>query len=113
MRKMCNTPAKIEEFHRRYEIPDTVDVALVAVDDASQASWDVMHILVIFVVDGGVRFPLHPLLRETLAYYRLSPMQVSPNIIRVIMGVAKLNRLSHPDFSRPRTRSACWVWKIS
>ena len=57
MRKLCNTPAKMEEFRRRYEVPDDVHLELAKIDDDTQASWDVMHIPVIFIVEGGVRFP--------------------------------------------------------
>ena len=93
MRELCNTPAKMEEFRRRYEIPDSIGLELADVGDVHQATWETIHMPVVDIVEGGVRFPLHPLLRETLAYYRLCPRQVSPNMIRIIMGVVELNRL--------------------
>ena len=83
MRELCNTPVKMAEFRRRYEIPDEINLVLAAVDDAEPATWDTIHIPIIDIVEGGIRFPLHPLLRETLAFYRLSPMQVSPNVIQI------------------------------
>lgn len=45
------------------------------------------------VLEGGVRFPLDPLLLETFRFYELSPNQCLPNFYRVVRGVSQLNKL--------------------
>jgi hypothetical protein len=81
-------------FRSRYEIPDDVATRLAPVDALRESpTHDILHIPVVAVVEGGVRFPLAPLLRQVLAWYKLSPMQVSANFFRVVMGINTLNQL--------------------
>lgn len=81
-------------FRSRYEIPDDVTTVL-AYEDALRESPDndTLHIPMVAVVEGGIKFPLAPLLRQVLAFYRLSPMQVSANFFRVVMGINTLNQM--------------------
>ena len=46
----------------------------------------------IAVIKEGVRFPLCPLLLQTLRFYRLSLNQCQPNFYRVVMSIDRLNR---------------------
>ena len=45
------------------------------------------------ILEGGVRFPIDPLLLKTLSFYGLSPNQCLPNFYRVVNCVGCLNWL--------------------
>ncbi|KAF7141956.1 hypothetical protein RHSIM_Rhsim06G0088600 [Rhododendron simsii] len=93
-RRHCNTPQAMANFKSRYEIPNNV-ATMLALEDAIREcpDNDTLRILVVVIVEGGVRFPLALLLRQVLAHYRLSPMQVSANFFRVVMGINALNKM--------------------
>lgn len=57
------------------------------------SSWERAHIPIAAIVEGGIRFPLHPLLRHLLNWYSLTPMQVSANVFRLTMGTVALNEI--------------------
>ena len=46
---------------------------------------------ILAVIEGGVRFPLHPFLCKFFHKLKLAPSQVTVNIFRMIMGIAQLN----------------------
>ncbi|KAI8551450.1 hypothetical protein RHMOL_Rhmol06G0186700 [Rhododendron molle] len=82
------------DFKSRYKIPDNIATELALVDAVRESPGnDTLHILIVAVIEGGVRFPLAPLLRQVLAFYRLSPMQVSANFFCVVMGINTLNQM--------------------
>ena len=56
------------------------------------------------ILEGGVRFPMDPLLTNTLRYYELCPDQLPPNFYRVVNCVSRLNhtfdlQLDHHDIN--------------
>ena len=56
------------------------------------------------ILEGGVRFPVRPLLLNTLKFYGLSPEQLPPNFYRVVSSVSRLNKiyglqLNHHDIN--------------
>ena len=52
-----------------------------------------MLFLLVTVIKGGVRFPLHPVLRTCLKKWHLCPYQLIPNGFKILMGVAELKRI--------------------
>ena len=52
-----------------------------------------MPFMLLIMIEGGVRFPLHLLLRTCLKKWHLCPCQLMPNGFKIIMGVTKLNRI--------------------
>ncbi|KAF7151967.1 hypothetical protein RHSIM_Rhsim02G0153600 [Rhododendron simsii] len=81
-------------FRNHYEIPDNVATVL-APEDAIHECFDndTLHIPVVVVIEGGVRFLLTTLLRQVLAHYKLSHMQVSGNFFWVVMDINAFNEM--------------------
>ena len=84
---------KTEEFRQTYGVPDDVTLRLPPSGEAStsggfpenEVEWPI-----IAITEGGVRFPLHPFLREFLYRCNLRPTQVSINFYRTVMGTLAL-----------------------
>ena len=86
----------ITAFRTQYRIPANIEVWLDNPEDPSDGlvvndGW--MPFWLVTVVEGGVRFPLHPLLRDCLWQWRLCPCQLMPNGFKIIMGAVQLNRI--------------------
>ena len=77
-------------FRRLHRIPDNVGLRYVHWSDALPFSAGELLIPVVAVVEGGVCFPMDPLLADFLNYFSLSPTQVNPNIFRIMMGTVDL-----------------------
>uniref|UniRef100_A0A2N9HAL9 Uncharacterized protein n=1 Tax=Fagus sylvatica TaxID=28930 RepID=A0A2N9HAL9_FAGSY len=90
--RYVNTPENMALFRRLYRVPDDVGLRYVHWSDALPPSAGELLIPVVAVVEGGVRFPIDPLLADFLSYFSLSPTQVNPNIFRIVMGTVELNR---------------------
>lgn len=84
------------EFRARYRIPDDVQIRL---DDLENPFYGLtftsgwMPFMLVTVIEGGVRFPLHPLLRICLRKWNLCPCQLMSNGFKIIMGVVELNSI--------------------
>ena len=69
-------------FRSKFSIPDDVEVAYCHESEISlhrgqgTALFPLMSIL-----EGGVRFPVDPLLTDTLRYYGLCPDQLPPQLL--------------------------------
>ena len=94
-RSLLDTPEKIVEFRRKYSIPADIQFRLDNRDDLREQGQteDKIHIPLIFIVEGGLRLPLHPFFREVCFRCQLNPMQLCPNFVRVVMGTVALNEL--------------------
>ena len=89
---LLNIEASLVTFRQDYSVPDDVEVAycheseIILHRGANTAFFPLMSIL-----EGGVRFPIDPLLLDTLRYYGLSPDQLHLNFYRVVSCVSRLN----------------------
>uniref|UniRef100_A0A2N9HL39 Uncharacterized protein n=1 Tax=Fagus sylvatica TaxID=28930 RepID=A0A2N9HL39_FAGSY len=90
--RYVNTPEAMEKFRRHYGVPDDVYLEYRFWEDAITGEPGDLIIPVVAIIEGGVRFPMDPLLADFLDYFRISPTQISPNIFRIVNGVAELNR---------------------
>ena len=95
-RQWLEIPEAMAEFKANYRIPDDV---LIRLDDPKNPfdgliftnGW--MPFLLVTLIEGGVRFLFHPLLRTCLKKWLLCPCQLMPNSFKIIMGVAELNKI--------------------
>uniref|UniRef100_A0A2N9I524 Uncharacterized protein n=1 Tax=Fagus sylvatica TaxID=28930 RepID=A0A2N9I524_FAGSY len=90
--RFVNTPEAMAVFRHVYEIPNDVRLRYVHWSDALNPPTGDLLIPVVAIVEGGIRFPMDPLLADFLNYFRLSPSQVNPNVFRIVMGTVELNR---------------------
>uniref|UniRef100_A0A2N9FLX9 Uncharacterized protein n=1 Tax=Fagus sylvatica TaxID=28930 RepID=A0A2N9FLX9_FAGSY len=90
--RYVNTPEAMERFRRHYGVPDDVHLAYRFWEDAITGEPGDLIIPLVAIIEGGVRFPIDPLLADFLDYFRISPTQISPNIFKIVNGVAELNR---------------------
>ena len=92
-RHLLGDPGSIDHFRDLYKVPANVEVRPDGPDDGltNRDGW--MPFWLVSVVEGGIRFPLHPLVRDCLWEWRLCPCQLLPNGYKIIMGVVRLNQI--------------------
>ena len=94
---MLETPEEIAKFRGDYNIPDNVNLHLDGPLDGYTYYNGEKPFYLVTIVEEGVRFPLHPLLREFLHRWHLYPCQMLPNSYKIIMDIVELNRLLGTD----------------
>ena len=81
---LLNTEASLATFRQTFDIPDDVEVAYCHESEislhrrANTAFFPLMAIL-----EGGIRFPMDPLLLNTLRYYGLYPDQLPSFVLSI------------------------------
>ena len=94
LKDLLNNPKGVSDFRNKYNIPSDVQGHASLPDESLDTrSRDGMPFPTIAIIEGGSRFPLDPLLDLFLSLSNLFPTQCSPNLYRIVMGVATLNRL--------------------
>ncbi|GMP72782.1 hypothetical protein CsSME_00030698 [Camellia sinensis var. sinensis] len=121
-RFMVSSPRAMVEFRREYSIQDDVHLELAKKGDTPWGDLDKCPFTVVFIVDGGLRFLVQPLICEFLRQPRLCPTQVSNNTYKIINGVAELNRrlglnlglakIFHQYSLRKNKGGLCWYLKV-
>ena len=102
---LLNTAASLATFRQKFDIQDDVEVVYcheskIALHRGEHtAIFPLMEIL-----ESGVRFPMDPLLLNTLRFQGLCPDQLPPNFYRVVSCVSRLNhtfdlQLNHHDIN--------------
>ena len=92
-RHLLGDPSSIDHFRGLYKVPSNVEIRPDTPDDGLTYCDGWMPFWLVSVVEGGLRFPLHPLVRDCLWEWRLCPCQLLPNGYKIIMGVVRLNQI--------------------
>ena len=87
-----NTPQAMAVFRRHYGVPDDVHLEYRFWKDALTGEPGDLILPLVAIIEGGVCFPMDPLLPDFLDYFNLSPNQISTNVFRIVMSVVELNR---------------------
>ena len=102
---LLNTEASLHTFRQMYNVPDDVDVAYYHESEiALHRGVNTAFFPLMAILEGGVRFPMDPLLLNTFRYYGLCLDQLPPNFYRVVSYVSRLNeifglQLDHHDIN--------------
>lgn len=102
---LVNTQVAVTTFKAWFDIPRKVDIKYCPEENIEdQRLPRVIFILLVAVLEGGVRFPLDPFLLRTLSFYEICPNQGLPNFYRVVSCVSRLNglcnlNLTHHDIN--------------
>ena len=100
-RHQLGDPVSIAIFRNMYKIPANIEVRPDGPDDGFVMDDGWMPFWHISVVEGGVRFPLHPLLMDCLWEWNLCPCQLLLNGYKIIMGAVRLNEILGIDLGLP------------
>ena len=93
LREMVSA-ANMNRFREQFSIPEDVKIKLLPRDaNLNKLDGDGIIFPLLAIPEGGVRFPLSPLIREVLAFWGLCPRQGTGNFYRVLSSIEALNRL--------------------
>ena len=95
----------MEKFVADYKIPNNVGLRY-----CKEGDWHIMRregevvIPIIAFLEGGMRLPMRPVVRDYLRHFRLAPIQCAVIMFRILGSVDALNeqlglRLTHHDIN--------------
>ena len=102
-KRLVESEEAMEKFIADYRIPSTVGLRYY-----KEGDWHIMRregkvvIPIIAFLEGGMRIPMGPVMRDYLRHFRLAPIQCAVNMFRILGCVDALNkkmglRLTHQD----------------
>ena len=117
---LLDTGAILANFRAGFAVPNDVEISYCHEDSiALEQCLHVVFFPLMAILEGGVRFPVDPLILRTLRFYDLCPNQLPPNFYWVVSYVSRLNHLyglhlDHHDINYMYSlcgnlRSACYL----
>ena len=92
--RLLKTEVALANFRARFNIPLDVDVAYCHEDNiALERRPHIVFFPLMSILEGGVKFPVDPLILRTLRFYNLCPNKLPPNFYQVVSNVSWLNNL--------------------
>ena len=104
-KELVDTEVKMRNFRTKYNIPPDVGVRYATQDEwYDERKTNEVAIPMISFIEGGMTIPMGTLTRNYFRYFRLSPTQCAPNILRVLGCIEALNErvnlnLTHHDIN--------------
>ena len=93
---LLSLEASLASFRAAYNVPEDVDIGYCHEGDIDiQRHYGVNTVFfpLMAILEGGVRFPVEPLIISILRFYGLRPDQLPPNFYQVVSCVSRLNQL--------------------
>ena len=91
---LLDMDAALAVFRQAFDITNDVEVAYCHESEiALHLGGNTAFFPLMAILEGGVRFPIDPLLLDTLRYYGLCPDQLPPNFYQVVSCVSRLNQI--------------------
>ena len=86
----------MDSFRATYNVPGDVDITYCYEGDINlhrRTGSNMVFFPLMAILEGGVRFPVDPLIIGTLRFYGLCPDQLPPNFYQVVSCVSRLNQI--------------------
>ena len=93
---LLSSEASLATFRATYGVPEDVDITYYHQGDIEiqrHRGTNTVFFPLMSILEGGIRFPVDPLVIGTLRFYGLCPNQLPPNFFRVVSSVSRLNQL--------------------
>ena len=103
LKKLVESEESMDKFVADYKIPDTVGLRYYGAGEwSTRRKEGEVAIPIIAFLEGGMRIPMGPVMRDYLRHFGLSPTQCAINVFRILGCVDALNekmelRLTHHD----------------
>ena len=93
---LLSLEASLASFRATYNVPNDVDIAYCHEGDIDlhrRIGSNTVFFPLMAILEGGVRFPVDPLIIGTLRFYGLCPNQLPLNFYRVVSCISRLNHI--------------------
>ena len=91
---LLSSEASLATLRAEYGVPEDVDITYYHqgnIEIQRRRGTNIVFFPLLSILEGGIRFPIDPLVVGTLRFYGLCLDQLPPNFFRVVSCVNKLN----------------------